>query len=126
MKSHYDPITDMFIAVCNPVLTNTNRTALIEMDPHCFFTVHSLNLKLIDFSKKWPHILMAANNETDEADLTAFHEDRFKNLSLYEMISPSSLEIVAKRHKDCNCLKFFSIKKIFSRKSLNLFKFLKI
>lgn len=98
MTSHYDLNTEMFIAVCKPVLTSANRDALLETDSTCFCTAHKLNLKLVDFNRNSENFLGRARLR-----------DMLDKKTLYEMVAPEYMDVVAKRHRERNLFTFIFI-----------------
>jgi hypothetical protein len=82
----------MFIAICQPVLSPTNRTQLLSVDPLCFSTTHKMNLNLVDFTSNCINFGLDLKREQ--------HDDHHSVQSLYQILCPESVEIVAKRHKE--------------------------
>ena len=84
MTCHFDPVLNAFVALCQPVLSVLNRSKVIENDPNCFITTHKMDLRLIGMKGALTDLLMLNARST----------------TLYEIISPESLETVSKRHQD--------------------------
>lgn len=88
MSGHYDPAIELFVFNCEPILSTNNRDVLSMTNPKCFKTIHKLNLQILDYNSTFHEFL--GYNGTDFQDM----------FNLYRLLSPDSLDIVIKRHKD--------------------------
>ena len=100
VTSHYDPRIDSFVALFQPVLCAANRSKLIENDANCFKTIHDKNLKLVDIQSPLDDKLMLGNSSSHGPT------------TLYDMIAPESLKVVAKLHRESILKLIFVLKYI--------------
>lgn len=101
MTGHYNPTIELFVFNCEPILSTNNRDVLSMTNPKCFKTTHKLNLQILDYNSTFHEFL--GYNGTDFQEI----------FNLYRLLSPDSLDIVIKRHKDRIISIFLKINFIF-------------
>lgn len=85
MTCHYDPALNAFVALCKPILSGLNRNEMLENDPMCFGTTHDLDLRLLGTKG---HLGVDLLDVSDN------------QVTLYQMVAPDCLHLVAKRHAE--------------------------
>ena len=95
MSGHFDLKTDMFIATCTQILSVSNRDILSEITDNCFTSIHDTSLKFEECSTSVERTLGYS-----------LCNDGFEQKSLYELLSPDSLKVVAERHSQSKAAHF--------------------
>ena len=108
ISGHFDPVTNLYVAICTPILSISNREALPASNSMCFASSHRLNLQFHELSLNGQNILGYDSKEN------------ISQRTLYELLSPESLTIIGDRHKQCIRLILYYFTLISLKSHLNL------